>query len=159
VPGLAPLEESCCGPRPPQVPEPDVGCPEAAVLYVGRNPPGSATIGRLENCDLLRLVPLGQGGYRTTLHLEALCLVPTGIQFHVRLESAAGVLMEESASIDFVTRTDGFVQRLGLNFIVEVPSPEGKPALLTVTAADTEGLTLERKVRVTLTLGAVPPLP
>jgi hypothetical protein len=141
------------------VPEPDVGCPEAAVLYVGRNPPGSATIGRLENCDFLRLVPLGQGGYTTRLNLEALCLVPAGVQIHVRLESADFGLLDESAPLDFAARSDGFVQRLDLRFVVEVPSPEGKPALLTVTVSDQGGLTLERWVRVTLTTGAVPDLP
>jgi len=41
---------------------------------------------------------------------------------------------------------------------VEVPSPEGKPALLTVTVTEQGGLTLERGVRVTLTTGAVPEL-
>ncbi|MBI4584510.1 MAG: hypothetical protein HY717_10880 [Planctomycetes bacterium] len=158
-PGLAPLTESCCGGPGTRVPEPEVGCPEGRVLHAGRNPAGSPSIRRLQNCDLLRLIPLGQGGYGARLNLEARCLAPEQILVKARLETAGSILFDESARLNFETRADGFIQVLGLRFIAEGTFSDGMEAQLTIAVTDADGERIERKLRLILTRGAVPDLP
>ncbi len=158
-PVLLSISEECCGGPGPRVSDPQVGCPEGRVLHVGRNPAGSATIGILENCDQLRLVPLGQGGHVARLNLEARCLVPQQVLVEARLETARGVMFNESVRLDFQALADGFIQDLGLRFIAEGPFDEGTEAQLSVALTDTDGVRLERKVRLALTRNPVADLP
>jgi len=156
---LAPLSEECCGGPGPRVSEPEVGCPEGRVLHVGRNSPGSPTTGRLQNCDLLQLVPLGQGGHVARLNLEARCLVPQQILLEIRLETAGTVLFEEFFRRDFESRADGFIQLLNLRFVAEGFFLNDMEAQLRVAATDSDGARVERKLRLVLTREAVPNLP
>jgi len=158
-PNLAPLTESCCGAPAARVSDPEVGCPAGGVLHVGRNPLGSATIGRVGNCDALQLVALGQGGYTMRLNFEARCLVPSQVLVDVRLEIAEGILFDESIRLDFVPRADGYVVLRNLRLTAEGFTGNNRDGLLTVAATDTAGVRLERKLRLILTRDPVPELP
>ncbi len=158
-PNTAPLGESCCGTPAARVSDPEVGCPAGGVLHVGRNPLGSATIGRVENCDLLQLLSLGQGGHTLRLNFEVRCLVPNQILVEARLETAEEIFFDESARRDFVLRADGYSQLLRFSFAVEGFSGGNTEAQLTVAATDSDGVRLERKLRLILTDDPVPELP
>jgi hypothetical protein len=141
------------------VPEPDIGCPEGRALHAGRNPASAPSIGRLQNCDLFRLTPLGQGGHVARINLEARCLVPDQVLVEMRLETAATVLFDESVRLDFDPRADGFSQFLGLRPVAEGPFSNGMEAQLTIAATDTAGIRIEKKLRLILTRDVLPELP
>jgi hypothetical protein len=153
------LQEDCCGEPGARVAEPEAGCPEGRVLHVGRNQSFFGPIGRLQSCDLLRLVELGQGGHVARLHLEARCIDPERVFIQARLATSTTVLFDQHAERDFETRADGYHQALSLGFVAEGFFSEGQEAHLTVKTTDRKGVILERRVRVVLTRNSVPELP
>jgi len=158
-PILAPLSEECCGGPGARVSDPELGCPDGRALHVGRNPLGSQAIGRLVNCDLLQLVPLGQGGHVARLNLEARCIAPKQVLLEARLETARVVLFDESLRRDLEARADGVFQLWNLRFVAEGFFTNDTEAQLTVVATDTDGVRIEKKLRVALSRDAVPDLP
>jgi hypothetical protein len=159
-PGLAPLGEDCCGdPAATRVDEPDVDCPAGRVLHVGRNSFAAPTIGRLQSCDQLRLVALGQGGHVATLHFEMRCLLPEHVLIEARLQTAGTVLFDVAASRSFTTRADGFIELRNISIVAEGLFSDGMEANLTVAATDLANVRVERQVRVVLTRNLVSDLP
>jgi lamin tail-like protein/dockerin type I repeat protein/putative Ig domain-containing protein len=156
---LAPLGESCCGDPGPREADPVFGCPDGRVLQVGRNPTTSATIGRMEDCDLLRLVPLGQGGHTLRLNFEARCLVAKQVLLEARLETPAAVMFNVSARLDFQEFDNGYIQLRNLRFIAEGAFDEGTNLQLTVALTDSTGVKVERKLRLLATRNAIADLP
>jgi hypothetical protein len=158
-PRLPPLDEECCGSPGARVPDPDVGCPDGGGLEVGRNSREAPTIGRLVHCDLLPLIPLGQGGHVASLSLEARCLAPSQVFLEARLETAAAVLFEEAVRRDFVQEDDGYSRLRALRFIAEGPFANDMEAQLSVAVTDIDGARFERQLRVVLTRDSAPDLP
>lgn len=154
-----PLTRDCCGSPAARVPEPLVPCPAGRVLDVGRNGLGSPTIGRMQNCDALRLVPLGQGGHEARLNLEARCLDPLEATVTARLETSAVVLFDEAARRTLERQRDGSLQLLGQSFIAEGLFFDGMEAQLTVTLTDRAGAQARRTLRLVLTREPVSDLP
>jgi hypothetical protein len=156
---LQPLAESCCSEPGPRVDEPDAGCPAGQVLHIGRNGAGAATIGRLQNCDKVRLTPLGQGGHVLTIFFEAHCFPADRITVWARLETATSLLFEASAPRNFLPNEDGTIVTQRLAFVVEGLFYENQEAQLTASVSTADGLKLERKLRVVLTRDKLPDLP
>jgi hypothetical protein len=154
------LGTACCGDPGARVPDPDVPCPEGAVLHVGRNSATSTTIGRLVNCDGLRVGPLAQGGEGLHLNLEARCVDASFlVTIRVRLETATAVLVNESTERFLTQRPDGYYQARSMGLFVESEFAEGTEAHLTLTLKDTSGKELTRRVRVVLTREPLENLP
>ena len=149
----------CCGDPGARVEDPDAGCPDGQALHVGRNLFTAPTIGRLVNCDQLRLIPLGQGGHETRLNLEARCLNPEQVTIRARLENASTIFFNESSVRRFDPGANGYVQVRGLRFGAEGFFIEGMEAQLSVTVVDGDQVTLEKKLRVIMTRDPVPDLP
>jgi hypothetical protein len=160
---LPPLTEVCCTEEPQmRVPEPEVGCPEGAVLHVGRNT--RRGFGRLQNCDRLRTPDLGQGGVGVLVSFEVRCVetfLPVTVR--VRLETAAVLLVDEERDWFFWDRADGYGELLSRLFPIPPAESdtivEGAQADLTVTARDIDGVELRRKLRLVLTKGPLDDLP
>jgi hypothetical protein len=156
---LVPITEDCCGDPGARVADPEAGCPDGRVLHVGRNLAGAPTIGRLVNCDRLRLIPLGQGGHETRLNLEARCLNPEQVTIRARLLNAATTFFDETAVRRFEQAANGYVQVRGLRFGAEGFFAEGQEAQLSVTVIDSDLVVLEKHLRVIMTRDPVPDLP
>jgi hypothetical protein len=159
---VAPLGEACCQAEPEvRLAEPAAGCPGGRVLHVGRDLNG---FGRLENCDWLRVAPLGQGGHIVRLNVEARCInADQPVAVRLRLETPTHLLFDrESARVPHL-REDGFAERLGFAMGVAEQVPiaeiEGAEALLTCILTDAGGVQIERRLRVVLTRGPLPDLP
>lgn len=158
-PSLVDLSEDCCGDPAARVPEPEVACPEGAELHAGRNAQNSPTIGRLQNCDGLRLAVLDQEGFETRLNVEARCLGTRQVAIQARLETAAAVLFDYPLERTLEPRADGFYEARGLRYLAENSFSEGMEALLTVSVRGGDGIELLRKVRVVLTRQRLDDLP
>ncbi|MEM7263677.1 MAG: putative Ig domain-containing protein, partial [Planctomycetota bacterium] len=158
---VEPIDSDCCLEDPyARVAEPVVDCPEGRVLFVGRNRRG---FGRLQNCDEIEVIPLGQGGTNVQFHLEARC-VDTENLLRVRatLNTRDYEVFDAETSARFTMRNDGYAQRLSLSFSsapgvspVFLHEQEG---LLTVSVEDDQG-TIETSLRIRLTLNELPDLP
>jgi hypothetical protein len=159
---LRPLGQICCGGEPQtRVSEPSAGCPGGRVAYLGRNMFG---FGRIRNCDRLRLAALGQGGVQANLNFEARCLnITQPVGLRARLETADELLFDLTAQRTLVPKAGGFAERRGVAFptepLADIFGLEGKEANLTAWLTDRDGVVLEVKVRVVLTLDHLPDLP
>jgi hypothetical protein len=150
-----PLSQPCCTDLPPRVPEPTAACPDGRVLFVGGNT--SSGIGRLQDCDRLRVINAAQTSATVRLNIEALCVNATdAATVHARLVAKTRGLVFDSALRVFLDPgADGYLQRTALGFPVQTPGPffdfEGDDADLTVTLTDSDGVAVSTHVRVTLT--------
>lgn len=150
-----PLSQPCCTDLPPRVPEPAAACPDGRVLFVGGNI--SSGIGRLQDCDRLRVINAAQTSATVRLNIEALCVNATdAVTVHARLVAKTRGLVFDSALRVFLDPgADGYLQRTALGFPVQTPGPffdlEGDDADLNVTLTDGDGVTVSTHVRVTLT--------
>jgi len=159
-----PPSQSCCPPVETElvrVPEPVVECPEARIMYLGRNNRG---FGRMRNCDQLRVTPFPQGGASVRFHLETRCVNhEQAVQLEAKLESADEVIFNRTQTAVLRARSDGWAQRLGVVFsigrAIDLGELEGKEALLTVQLTDFDGVVLELALRVRLTLHPLDDLP
>lgn len=159
----ASLADNCCEGEPLiRVPEPNVGCPEGRILFVGRNQQG---FGRLRNCDHLQFVPFSQGfGALITVHIEARCInLDESSTLQISLTREDRVLFDVQRNIFLRERDDGFGQTLGLLFSIDRTisnqSLEGSQAILAARVTDADGVVVERSVRVLLTLSDVADIP
>jgi len=117
---LLPIAQECCVEEPAvRVAEPAAQCPQGIVSHVGRNISG---FGRLQNCDLVRIEPFGQGGAVVSLNIEARCM-PNGPHLALvdaRMETADTVLFDVTDKrILFDERSDGFHQQIGEIFQID----------------------------------------
>ncbi len=159
---LKSLDVDCCTGEPEvRIAEPEAPCPEGRVLHVGRNKRG---FGRLQNCDLLQVEAFPQGGANITLHFEARC-VNNGAEVTIesRLETADEVLFDGIQTAVLTSRPDGFSHVLGLvfdvDFSIDVFALENQGAILASTLTDADGVTVESRLRLTLTLNEPGDLP
>jgi hypothetical protein len=148
------LEQPCCtGPSLPRISYAEAPCPEGAVLFVGRNRAG---IGRLQNCDRLRVLNFLQAGAAVRLHVETRCLrTDRTVLVHARLETRNRLLFDEQQPVLLTLRPDGYAERLSATFPVAGPGPffefEGAEAMLRVTVTDAAGTMVSATRRVLLT--------
>jgi hypothetical protein len=169
--GLRPLDTPCCATGPvARVAEPDAGCPEGLVLFVGRNRAVN-TFGRMQNCDLLRIARFGvQSGSGITIHVQTRC-VPTDrpVTVYPHLVTADRVVIPgtERRTLFLDLGADGYARKFDLRYAATglLTGLEGQEADLTVTIT-TQGseqeppvLLVERTLRVVLTLEPVADLP
>jgi hypothetical protein len=155
---LLALGMDCCGSPAERVAEPLADCPGGAVLYVGRN---SLGFGRIQNCDRMQAVSLGQGGYQVRFHLEARCIRPESVMVRSRLETPFDVLFDRTDSLAFQPGDDGFVQAFGNTYSTRAGAlvSDNLEADLTVSVRDVAGVSIEKKLRVVLTFLTPPDLP
>ena len=152
---LLPLTQPCCTDVPPRVPEPTAPCPEGRVLFVGAN--SSSGIGRLQDCDRLRVINAAQTSATVRLNIEALCVnASAAATVHARLVAKTrGLVFDSGLRVFLDPGDDGYLQRTALGFPVQTPGPffdlEGDDAILTVTLTDGDGVAVSTQVRVTLT--------
>lgn len=161
---LSPLNQPCCTAGPPgvRVPEPDVACPGARVVHVGRNL--ESGFGRLYNCDRLRAFNSGQIGVTMLFNIEIRCFdVRTPRQISVRMATANRLFFSRSQSINFMDRSDGFAQRLRLALPVGGPSPffdlDQAEADLELTVYDSDGSSATERLRLVLQFDPLEDLP
>jgi hypothetical protein len=157
---LLPITQDCCdGKSTERVVEPEVGCPEGRVLHVGRNALG---FGRLQNCDRVRAVFLGQGGVGVTLNFAARCVNGAApVTLAVSLTTRQVVLFNFVRAIQ--PRPDGIAEFRRLTFPIEPAesafATEGAEAELRARLTDVNGVTVERNLRVVITRGSLGDLP
>ena len=156
---LPPTTKCCGGVAVPRVAEPVSDCPGARVVFAGRNNMG---FGKLQNCDLLRIINFGQTGASLRFNVETRCMRTDDapVTVHARLESASSihrVVADGSTNVNMQPGPDGYAQRLqqGVQFQVNGGGPffdlEGAEANLTVTVTDFDGVSVTQSVRVVLT--------
>ena len=165
---LVPPTSSCCaGVTLPRVAEPVSDCPGARVVFVGRN---SSGFGKLQNCDLVRIVNFGQSTAKLRLNVETRCMRSDDapLTVRVRLESSSPsrpVVTDDTAFLNMQPGSDGYAQRLqlGAQYPVLGGGPffdlEGAEANLTVTVTDFDNLSVTQSLRVVLTFLPVDDLP
>jgi hypothetical protein len=136
------------------------------VLYVGDNLVG---FGRLQNCDVLHVRNFAQSSAEVDFHIEARCLNTLNrVQVSARMDSNAAnhpVVFDTAQPPLFLDPAgpNGFATRYNLRFTVSNPKPyvdlQGAEANLTVTAKDSDGVSVSTEVRLLLTFTPVPDLP
>jgi hypothetical protein len=152
---LLPLTQPCCVDLPPRVPEPLAACPEGRVLFVGSNT--ASGIGRLQDCERLRVINSAQTSATVRLNIEALCVnASDAVTVHARLVAKTrGLVFDSGLRVFLDPSDDGYLQRTALGFPVQTAAPffdlEGDDADLTVTLTDADGVAVSTHVRVTLT--------
>jgi len=158
-----PLDQPCCTAEPVvRVAEPDATCPEGRVLFVGRNNVG---FGRMQNCDLLQIIPFAQGGINTRFHIETRCIdTSEPVTVEVRLSTVAdGQIVGRIHGVELQERNDGYAQRLALVYalrrVTDPAALEGAEARLYVKVTDQGGAIAERTLRVVLTRDDLGDLP
>ncbi len=177
VPGPGEPDTACCVAEPSErVAEPShptLACPEAEVLYVGRNQVG---FGRVQNCDKLQLIPFAQGGANLIFHVEARCVTEqVGIDVEVHLVDGSDESLIASYTphctqpsdpecVTLTPQPDGFQRFLGLSYFVfsdefDAFQLEGREVDLRVRLTDLNGVVLERQHRLTLTVQELADLP
>ena len=150
---LKPLGSPCCANGPvDRVAEPEAGCPEGRIMFVGRNTIG---FGRLQNCDQIRLIGLSQAGIVVRINVEARCMPERRpILLNARLRTTSLLLTNQSQEVLLQPRGDGFAQRLVVSLPIQNSTPvlEGAEADLSVTLTDPEdGTSVAENLRVVLT--------
>lgn len=151
---MHPLEQDCCAAGSlPRISYAEVPCPEGAMLFVGRNRTG---IGRIQNCDRLRVINFLQAGAAVRIHIETRCLrVDREVSVQAHLATKNRLVVSDGQEAVLTPRDDGYAERLSLTFPVLGPGPffelEGAEAILRVTVRDVEGLMLSTERRVVLT--------
>jgi len=159
---LPDIATDCCGAEPTErVGEIIAGCPDGLITFAGRN---TISFGRIQNCDRLRVVAFGQGGFNLSLNVEARCLnLDEPVDIRVRVENAQRLLVDRNISIALQPRSDGFAQRLslfyGLPNSTDVEDIEGVEADLLVTVTDADNVEISEHLRVVLTLDELDDLP
>ncbi len=158
------IREDCC-PAPPDVrdSEPLLDCPEGARLVLGRNAEG---FGPLQDCDVVPLVSQAQGRTTLRLHLAPRC-IRTTVSSSMRLQvyTANTVLVNVTeTTVSFGPADNGFVVQRNRTFGVddseiEPERFEGDEAEVSLTVQDADGLFLQKKIRVRLTLQRAGDLP
>ncbi len=156
-----PIGSGCCVGEPAvRVPEPSAECMPGLVMYAGRNERG---FGRMQNCDLLQVRPFGQGSANVRFHIEARCISAEGLaRLNARLEIDEAVIFDRDSFIQLDEREDGFAQELALIYELSGAAPselDGREAQLSLSLTDSEGVEVERVVRVTLTTSSLGDLP
>ncbi len=158
-----PLEQTCCVEEevPPRVAYADVGCPEGAVVFAGRNV--QTGIGRLEDCDWLRVLNFAQVGAAVRLNFETRCLRREGgIRLRVRIEAPSRLVVDDDVTLTFFEGENGYLERVTVPFSVRGAGPffdlEFAEATLSVIASDAFGNSARTDKRVRLTFEPLPDL-
>ena len=160
---LAAVTSNCCtGPPAVRIAEPTADCPQAGVLFIGRNV--LSGFGRLQDCDQFRIQNFGQIGAVARFNIEAKCVrtdLPATVS--ARLETGRRLLFDTSFPANLSLQDNGYAQRLGMQFPLESPGPyfdlDGAEANFTVTLVDGEGTTLSTSLRVILGFAILNDLP
>ena len=153
-----PIDQSCCIAEPEvRIAEPDAA---EGVLHIGQNTRG---FGRLQHCDPLQVATFAQGGANISLHFEARSVEDSSpVTITAHLETADEVIFEGTQEPELQPRPDGFSHALGLTFqlggVANVFSLEGQEAALSATLTDSEGVVLEKELRLRLTFDETPDL-
>jgi hypothetical protein len=149
-------DDACCGGRAsPRVAEVAPDCPLGRVLEIGQNVDG---FGPLRNCDRLRIRNFAQSGAELSIHVRVNCLnVLNRVTVTVRLETPAprGLAVNSEFGVFLpVQPTGGYYDRRNIRFPVMGGGPffdlDDAEANLTVTATDSDGVSVSRTVRVRL---------
>lgn len=157
-----PLGQSCCPVAPPaRRAWIDAPCPAGGAVFAGRNV--NSGIGRLQDCDWLRVMNFAQTGAAVRLNFEARCLDPrAGIRLRVRLQAPSRVVLDDDLDLTFFEGENGFIERVTVPFTVRGGGPffdlEDAEAILTVVASDGFGRTLRSDRRVRLNFDPHPEL-
>lgn len=157
-----PVGQTCCPVAPPaRRAWIDAPCPAGAAVFAGRNV--NAGIGRLQDCDWLRVMNFAQTGAAVRLNFEARCLDPrAGIRLRVRLQAPSRVVLDDDLDLTFFEGENGFIERVTVPFTVRGGGPffdlEDAEAILTVVASDGFGRTLRSDRRVRLNFDPHPEL-
>ncbi len=142
-----PVTRSCCAQPPPErAAYVEAACPDGAVLFAGGN--SRYGIGRLQDCDFLRMVNYLQIGATVRLNIEARCLrTERAVRVRARLETPSRVLFDSDQPVFLQRRDDGYADRYGLVLNVLGAGPffdlDGAEAKLTVTATDVDGTSVQ----------------
>lgn len=159
----APLEQLCCedGEEPPRIAFADADCPAGGVVFAGRNT--QTGIGRLENCDWLRVINFAQTGAAVRLNFETRCLRPeAGIRIRIRIQAPSRIVVDDDLDLVFVAGDNGYYERITVPFQVLGGGPffdlEFAEAILSVIASDSFGNTVRTDKRVRLTFETLPDL-
>lgn len=174
VPDVGGSSTACCVDEPVErISEPSsplVGCPLSEVLYLGRNKVG---FGRIQNCDELQVFPFAQGGTNIRFHVEARC-VSDEVAIEVEINRVDGgenpTLVSQSARClqsgdpectHLTTQPDGFQRALQLSYFTFENGfdLDGLEVDMRVKLTDLNGVVLERRHRLTLTLSDLADLP
>jgi hypothetical protein len=162
---LPPLGQHCCDAQPAvHVAEPQADCPQGRVVFSGRNQRG---FGRLQDCDLLRIVNFQQTGAVLRYNVEGRCFNAEGVHrvtIRTRLETASRVAVNDVDAEVFLDPDDsGFDRFYSLSFPIDGGGPfldlDHAEANLTVTITDADGATASNTTRVVLTFDSLPDLP
>jgi hypothetical protein len=162
-PAPLPLAQSCCteGIEPDRIAFADAECPEGGVVFAGRNT--ESGIGRLENCDWVRVQNFAQTGAVVRLNFETRCLRPeAGIRVRVRLQAPSRVVVDDDLTLTFFSGDNGYLERVTVPFQVLGGGPffdlEFVEAQLSVIASDPFGNSVRTDKRVRLTFDRLPDL-
>lgn len=157
------LQQSCCteGVEPARIAFAEAGCPQGGVAFAGRNV--EMGIGRLENCDWVRVQNFAQTGAVVRLNFETRCLRPeAGIRVRVRLQAPSRVVIDDDLNLAFFAGENGYIERVTVPFNVLGGGPffdlEFAEAQLTVILSDAFGNSLRTDKRVRLTFDRLPDL-
>lgn len=157
-----PLGQTCCDVAPPpRVAWVDAPCPASGVVFAGRNV--NSGIGRLQQCDWLRVMNFAQTGAAVRLNFEARCLSrQAGVRLRVRLQAPSRVVVDDDIDVTFFQGDNGFIERVTVPFNVRGGGPffdlEDAEALLSVIATDGFGNTQRSETRVRLNFDPHPEL-
>lgn len=157
---LKSLAENCCPvEEQPRIPFVDAGCPEGGVFFAGRNTQGG--IGRLQQCDWLRVLNFAQAGAAVRLNFEARCLSQfNSIRVRVRMQTQSRLMVDDDVGLTFFEGNNGYIERITVPFDVRGGGPffdlDFAEANLSVTATDATGASYRTDRRVRLTFEPVP---
>lgn len=156
-------DRDCCMEEPQvRLAEAKADCPEGRVLHVGRNIRG---FGRLQNCDQIQIIFFPQGGANVRLNFEARCInSDSPATIHARLETENREVFDAEYQLPMTVRGDGFAQTLTaifpVNFtVVPIFDIAGAEALLTVELTDSNGIHLEKHLKLILSTDPLDDLP
>lgn len=158
------IETNCCeAPPVERIVDPLEDCPGGARLEIGRNASG---FGALQDCDVLPMATMGQGGTTTKMHIAARCINNSrAVSLRVELRTPTVVLVRVTQpNIPFPALENGFAGRRNQTYAIDdstVPPEEfeGQEAQLVVAVGDVDGVFLERTLRVRLSLASYSDLP
>ena len=154
-----PVTQSCCIDQPSErAAYVEAACPDGAVLFAGGN--NRYGIGRLQDCDFLRVFNYLQIGATVRLNVEARCLrTDRAVRVRARLDTPRRVLFDSEQPVFLQRRDDGYADRYGMILNVLGTGPffdlDFAEAKLTVTATDVDGTTVQTQRRVILTFDAL----
>jgi len=163
---LPALNQACCADGPAvHVPQAKADCPGGRVVFAGRNDDVDTNgIGRLQNCDRLRVFNSGQSSATVRFHIEARCLDTSGtVTLRARLETSSRLLFNRDRVVTLRPEADGYLRAYSLSYSVGGSRPyfdlTNAEANLTLTLFDSTGAQVSTAVRLILGFDPLPDIP